>query len=1305
MRSASALAIVLVFLVACTPENSRQVEPPETLKEAKGRITLITAANAPNSLTLAPSVLVEAPPFVPLEGETGEVVQHARTWNTEDGLPADYVLSAYADDSGTLWFGTNGSGLARFDGRSFTTFTTAHGLPDNIIVFIGGDRKGNLWIGTSTGGLCRYDGLTFVPVPLGDEPDLWSAIISMWEDADGTLWFGTRRRGLYRYDPSTPLRTGGQRFTNYLEAEGLVGYIRAIVRGADGALWVAHRKGLARFDGERFTTYEEASGTKLNEVRSIVLGRDSVLWLGHYTGGVSRLVTASDGMQLTHYPVIDEEVVRVNHLLMDPNGVLWIASADHGALRFEMPNDGTPRVERIHATLGREADEIRWIAQDRQGDLWFCMSFSGVVQYHGSAFTGFPFLATSLAEDAEGVIWAGIYRGLARFDGQAFAEQRLMPDHEVWNYSLGVNALGQVGVGINGMDVDHKGVSWNEGTHYRVVAPLDAKGQTDAFWIMTDRHGDTWATSRAGAHRYSAGLRTSFTTEQGLGNNNVLCLHESSDGAIWAGTDGGGLSRIDSGSITTWGRSDGLPNEVVWSIAEDGGGNLWIATLHGLCRFDGKSFLTFTTADGLPIDIINQVFAGRNGDLLIGTSTGLAILSGWRDAQDTMTPFNGTLLGSTNEVLRGHRPVITEYSSATGYPVKGVENGQHTLFEDSKGIIWMATGGEKTGVVRFDRKALRPAPAPIPVRLLSVSSGEPICWYDLDTISFDSATTVQQEAYVFGRALSLPERQAARSRFRGVAFTSIAKPFPIPQDLVLDHRNNRIRFDFVGVETSRPQLVEYQTMLKGADDEWGTITRESNASFSNLGEGEYIFNVRYRTPAGVWSPALNYPFTVLPPWYRTWWMYTVYSLLILGSVRAVFKWRLNVVNRQKEVLEDTVKERTAELVTAKERAEQSEQVKQQFLANMSHEIRTPMNTIVGMSEALLRSNEHDAATQRSYLEAIAFSSENLLVIVNDILDLSKMEAGRLELERVPLEPRKVLANVVSVMRFRAEEKELMLTSEVSKDVPQAVVGDPVRWTQIWMNLIGNAIKFTEQGSVIIHIDVHERRSEEVLLHCSVTDTGIGIAPEKLTTIFDEFTQAESDHTRRFGGTGLGLAICKRLVEMQGGSLSATSEVGKGSTFTFIIPFHIATAELPTTQSDNQQPSTSNQPSTTLRDLRILLAEDNKMNVMVAQVALKHAIPGVHIDVAANGRIAVEMAQQADYDLILMDVQMPEMDGYDAAKAIRALNGPRSRTPIIAMTANVMRIEADRYEGAGMSGIIPKPFKQEMLVEAIAKVIS
>ena len=444
-------------------------------------------------------------------------------------------------------------------------------------------------------------------------------------------------------------------------------------------------------------------------------------------------------------------------------------------------------------------------------------------------------------------------------------------------------------------------------------------------------------------------------------------------------------------------------------------------------------------------------------------------------------------------------------------------------------------------------------------------------------------------------------------------------------------------------------------------------------------------------------------------------------LLVVGGVFAFIRMRTSGLNRQKELLERTVTERTLQLSVAKERAEQSEQVKQQFLANMSHEIRTPMNAIMGMSTSLKR-NEHIPA-QEPYLDAIAQSSENLLVIVNDILDLSKIEAGKLEMERVPMDPREVLRNVVEVLRYRTEEKGLTIHTTVAPDVPTSVIGDPTRLNQVLLNLVGNAIKFTDRGSVRIHMDVTQtlrnapapstlridpngtQRGELIGMRFSVTDTGIGIAPEKLALVFDEFAQGDSDHTRKYGGTGLGLSISKRLVIMQGGTITAQSELGKGSTFTVVIPYALQ----PMDQEPEAKIPYGPDPGVSSgagpdRPARILLAEDNNFNVVVAKDELEFAYPGVQVDVAANGQLAVEMVQANAYDLILMDVQMPVMNGYEATRAIRALSGEKSRTPILAMTANVMKAEVERCIEAGMDGFIPKPFRQEELVAAIGKVL-
>jgi len=254
---------------------------------------------------------------------------------------------------------------------------------------------------------------------------------------------------------------------------------------------------------------------------------------------------------------------------------------------------------------------------------------------------------------------------------------------------------------------------------------------------------------------------------------------------------------------------------------------------------------------------------------------------------------------------------------------------------------------------------------------------------------------------------------------------------------------------------------------------------------------------------------------------------------------------------------------------------------------------------------------------------------------------------------------------------------------------------------VLMNLVGNAIKFTETGHVRVALDVQEQLTEAVMLRATITDTGIGIAPERLVRVFDEFTQAESDHARRFGGTGLGLTICKRLVEMQGGTITATSAVGQGSTFSFTIPYATSDEKQDTDILYGREIS---RPDRSRRDLRILLVEDNKLNVLVAQEELSNAFPTAQVEVATDGQRALDLLRTNTYDVILMDVQMPVMDGFEATRAIRSLGGDRSRIPIVAMTANVMEAEVQQCKDAGMDGFIPKPFKQEELVAAIEQAI-
>jgi len=377
---------------------------------------------------------------------------------------------------------------------------------------------------------------------------------------------------------------------------------------------------------------------------------------------------------------------------------------------------------------------------------------------------------------------------------------------------------------------------------------------------------------------------------------------------------------------------------------------------------------------------------------------------------------------------------------------------------------------------------------------------------------------------------------------------------------------------------------------------------------------------------------------------------------------------------------------------ARHRAESSEKFKEQFLANMSHEIRTPMNAVLGITRLLLKTSLD--AQQKKYLDAILHSSENLLVIINDILDLSKIEAGRMEFESIPFSLHEVCQGIQDTLRFRVDEKGIELKVETDPAMPQWLAGDPVRLSQVLLNLTGNAVKFTENGSVTIKTFWKEKEEGAFTMLLEIQDTGIGIPEDRQQAVFESYSQAGADTTRKFGGTGLGLTISKHLVEQQGGSIGLKSVVGKGTTFFFEIPY----PAVEKTDDHLSKPEGLEGLALRLSGSRILLVEDNPFNQMVAVDTLKSLISNIRIEVAQNGQEAIDYLLEHRVDIILMDVNMPVMDGFEAARLLRLREKNTSgHLPIMAMTAGVTRPEIEACLQSGMDDVIGKPFEAEELL--------
>ena len=875
---------------------------------------------------------------------------HFKNYSTEDGLALSSVSCGFTDKAGNLWFGTEGGGVSRYDGTSFKNFTTMHGLASNVVKSVMEDRSGNMWFGTVGGGVSCYDGISFTNFTtaqgLGN-----NTVWSIKQDMKGMIWFGTEDGGVSRYD--------GKSFTTYTTAHGLPdNSVRCILEDRKGNLWFGTQKGgVSRYDGKSFASYTSQLGFADNTVWCIMEDRTGTIWFGTEGGGASKY----DGKYFTNYT--KEQGLAGNHVWCireDNKGNIWLGTQKGGVSKY----DGKDFIN-YTTEHGLGSNNVLSITEDKTGDLWFGTETGGLSKHDGDAFTNFTTaqglpgnVVLSILEDRHKNIWFGTYGGgLSCYDGKqliTYTTAQGLASNSV--FSIAEDRSGNLWFGTEGGGVDkYDGKSF---TNYTTTQGLAGN---QVLCIKEDKAGNIWfATYGGGVSKYDGKSFTNYTTKQGLAHDQVFSIAEDRNGTLWFGTVGGGLSRYDGRSFLNYTTAQGLPNNTIWSIREDKAGTIWLGTAEGICRMsqlkekktEGSEAVKFTNYridNGLPDNFITNVLQLPNGKMLVGTNKGIALFN-------PALPLDAT----------GRLAELEIYNSANGYPVKDVNTGQNAMYLDSKNMIWIGTGDDKTGVVHVDYSSInRNTGSPTVVIQKILVNEKDICWYGLQASRFpgrvDSALVLQQEMITYGRSMNATEREHMKKQYAKIAFDAIAKFYPLPQNLALPYENNNISFEFNAIEPNKPGQVNYQYMLEGYDKDWSPVLQKTSAVFGNISEGSYTFKVRAQSPEGVWSEPVTYTFEVMPQWYQTWWAYALYVLCIMVALYRFYKWRTAAFFRERELLEEKVKIRTEQLFNQTEVAESQRTIAEtqtQLVQEKAKEITDSIHYAKRIQTALLTNQDY-----------------------------------------------------------------------------------------------------------------------------------------------------------------------------------------------------------------------------------------------------------------------------------------------------------------------------------------------------------